>query len=300
MKEFFLRLLEETEDDNDVLYYLSAIFGWIYFLAWSVSFYGQFIENFRRKSVSGLNFDFEIYNLVGFSGYTIYTVRGYLDNNLGTGTVQIQDIFFAAHALLLTILTLIQILYFYNPRDSLQKISNITITIVLIMIWGAILLIIVEYGLGYYDPHVKENRKYIFNSLVYLGWCKVFISLIKYIPQVVSNFKRKSTIGWNIHNIILDFTGGAFSFGQNIIDSFRDTFSITSEGQSKGLNIAKYALSFISMFFDIIFIVQHFILYRNSNSDLGDKKYNDETVEKLINSARESTIKDPNNQEEDN
>ena len=300
MKEFFLRLLEETEDDNDALYYLSAIFGWIYFLAWSVSFYGQFIENFRRKSVSGLNFDFEIYNLVGFSGYTIYTVRGYLDNNLGTGTVQIQDIFFAAHALLLTILTLIQILYFYNPRDSLQKISNITITIVLIMIWGAILLIIVEYGLGYYDPHVKENRKYIFNSLVYLGWCKVFISLIKYIPQVVSNFKRKSTIGWNIHNIILDFTGGAFSFGQNIIDSSRDTFSITSEGQSKGLNIAKYALSFISMFFDIIFIVQHFILYRNSNSDLGDKKYNDETVEKLINSARESTIKDPNNQEEDN
>ena len=300
MKEFFLRLLEETEDDNDALYYLSAIFGWIYFLAWSVSFYGQFIENFRRKSVSGLNFDFEIYNLVGFSGYTIYTVRGYLDNNLGTGTVQIQDIFFAAHALLLTILTLIQILYFYNPRDSLQKISNITITIVLIMIWGAILLIIVEYGFGYYDPHVKENRKYIFNSLVYLGWCKVFISLIKYIPQVVSNFKRKSTIGWNIHNIILDFTGGAFFFFQNIIDSFRDTFSITSEGQSKGLNIAKYALSFISMFFDIIFIVQHFILYRNSNSDLGDKKYNDETVEKLINRARKSTIKDPNNQEEDN
>ena len=300
MKEFFLRLLEETDDDNDALYYLSAIFGWIYFLAWSVSFCGQFIENFRRKSVSGLNFDFEIYNLVGFSGYTIYTVRGYLDNNLGTGTVQIQDIFFAAHALLLTILTLIQILYFYNPRDSLQKISNITITIVLIMIWGAILLIIVEYGFGYYDPHVKENRKYIFNSLVYLGWCKVFISLIKYIPQVVSNFKRKSTIGWNIHNIILDFTGGAFSFGQNIIDSIRDKFSITTEGQSKGLNIAKYALSFISIFFDIIFIVQHYCLYRNSNSDLGDKKYNDETVEKLINSARESTIKDPNNQEEDN
>jgi cystinosin len=291
MKEFFLRLLEETEDDNDALYYLSAIFGWIYFLAWSVSFYGQFIENFRRKSVSGLNFDFEIYNLVGFSGYTIYTVRGYLDNNLGTGTVQIQDIFFAAHALLLTILTLIQILYFYNPRDSLQKISNITITIVLIMIWGAILLIIVEYGFGYYDPHVKENRKYIFNSLVYLGWCKVFISLIKYIPQVVSNFRRRSTIGWNIHNILLDFTGGAFSFGQNIIDSFRDEFSITSDDQSKGLNIAKYALSIISMLFDIVFMVQHYILFKNSNSDLGPAKLDDEIVDRLINSNRESSVK---------
>lgn len=291
MEENALRFLEE---EKDFLYYLSIVFGWIYFVAWSVSFYGQFIENFRRKSVSGLNFDFEIYNLVGFSGYTIYTVRGYLDDNLGTGIVQIQDIFFAAHALLLTILTLIQILYFYNPKDKLQKISNITITIILVLIWGAILLTIVEYGFEYYDPHVKQDRKYIFNSLVYLGWSKVFISLIKYIPQCVSNFKRKSTIGWNIHNILLDFTGGAFSFGQNIIDSCRDAFSVTSEGQSKPLNIAKYALSFISIFFDIIFMVQHYILFRNSNSDLGEKKLDEETIDKLIQSERESKIKENN------
>ena len=156
MDENILRYLEQ---EKNALYYLSAIFGWIYFVAWSISFYGQLIENFRRRSVSGLNFDFEIYNLVGFTGYTIYTVRGYIDDKLGTGTVQIQDIFFASHALLLTILTLIQILYFYDPKDPLQKISQITITIVLIMIWGAILLTIVEYGFEYYDPHVKKYRK---------------------------------------------------------------------------------------------------------------------------------------------
>ena len=291
MEENALRFLEE---EKDFLYYLSIVFGWIYFVAWSISFYGQFIENFRRKSVSGLNFDFEIYNLVGFSGYTIYTVRGYLDDNLGTGIVQIQDIFFAAHALLLTILTLIQILYFYDPKDKLQKISNITITIVLVLIWGAILLTIVEYGFEYYDPHVKKDRKYIFNSLVYLGWSKVFISLIKYIPQCVSNFRRKSTIGWNIHNILLDFTGGALSFGQNIIDSCRDAFSVTSDGQSKPLNIAKYALSFISIFFDIIFMVQHYILFKNSNSDLGEKKLDEEIIDKLIQSERESKVKENN------
>ena len=121
--------------------------------------------------------------------------------------------------------------------------------------------------------------------MVYLGWCKVFISLIKYIPQVVSNFRRKSTIGWNIHNILLDFSGGAFSFAQNIIDSARDQFSVTSDGQSKGLNIAKYAISFVSIFFDIIFMVQHYILFRNSNSDLGNKRINEETVDKLLNSS---------------
>jgi cystinosin len=288
MEKYILRFLEE---DKDFLYYLSIVFGWIYFVAWSISFYGQLIENFRRKSVKGLNFDFEIYNLVGFTGYTIYTVRGYIDDNLGTGIVQIQDIFFAAHALLITLITIIQILYFYDPSDKDQKVSNITITIILVMIWGAILLVIVENGFEYYDPHVKENRKYIFNSLVYLGWCKVVISLIKYIPQVVSNFRRRSTIGWNIHNILLDFTGGAFSFGQNIIDSFRDEFSITSDDQSKGLNIAKYALSIISMLFDIVFMVQHYILFKNSNSDLGPAKLDDEIVDRLINSNRESSVK---------
>ena len=286
------------EEDNDVLFYLSVIFGWIYFFAWSISFYGQVIENYRRGSVSGLNFDFEIYNLVGFTTYTIYNIRGYIDDNLGTGTVQIQDIFFACHALLLTIVTLIQILYYFDPKDKLQTISNVTITIILVMIWGAILLVIVESGLEYYDPHVKEDRKYIFNSLVYMGWCKVFISLIKYIPQVISNYKRKSTIGWNIHNILLDFTGGAFSFGQNIVDTFRDEFSVTSEGQPKGLNIAKFALSFISMFFDIIFMTQHYILYKNSNTDIEERqkekrkqfKENEDKFNKLMESreSRES------------
>ena len=288
-------VLRALEEEEDALYYISHILGWIYFAAWSISFYGQVIENFRRKSVSGLNFDFEVYNLVGFTTYTVYNIRGYIDDNLGTGTVQIQDIFFAGHAFLLTLVTLLQILYYFNPKDKDQKISQITITIISVMIWGAILLVIVESGLEYYDPHVKEDRKYIFNSLVYMGWCKVFISLIKYIPQVISNYRRKSTIGWNIHNILLDFTGGAFSFGQNIVDSFRDEFSVTSEGQPKALNIAKYALSFISIFFDIIFITQHYILYKNSNSDLGKKKPpkidEDQQIEQLLNSNRESSVK---------
>ena len=292
--EFSLRFLEE----KDGLYYLSHVLGWIYFVAWSVSFYGQVIENYRRRSVSGLNFDFEIYNLVGFTTYTIYNIRGYISDNLGTGTIEIQDIVFAVHALTLTLITIIQILYYFDPKDKLQTVSHITITIILVMIWGAVLLVIVESGLEYYDPHVKENRKYVFNSLVYMGWCKVFISLIKYIPQVISNYKRKSTIGWNIHNILLDFTGGAFSFGQNIVDSFRDDFSVTSDGQPKGLNIAKFALSFISMFFDIIFMTQHYILYKDSNSDLGGKKEKEkeddstDPIDKLMDSNRESEIKD--------
>ena len=64
MKSFCEDAKRFLEEDKDFLYYLSVVFGWIYFVAWSISFYGQLIENFRRKSVKGLNFDFEIYNLV--------------------------------------------------------------------------------------------------------------------------------------------------------------------------------------------------------------------------------------------
>ena len=136
------------------------------------------------------------------------------------------------------------------------------------MIWGALLLLFIERVLGYYDPHISPSAKYVFNSLVYFGWCKVLITLIKYMPQAYSNYKRKSTIGWNIHNMLLDFTGGLFSFLQSFIDTFRDPQYKLTEETSEALNTAKYALSFITMFFDIIFITQHYILYRNSNSDL--------------------------------
>lgn len=47
-----------------------------------------------------------------------------------------------------------------------------------------------------------------------MGYMKLSISFLKYLPQFYWNYKRKSTEGWSIFNIILDLTGGLFSFGQ--------------------------------------------------------------------------------------
>jgi cystinosin len=249
----------QEDDEGTVLYWLSHIIGWIYFAAWSVSFYGQVIENYNRKSVHGLSFDFEVYNLTGFTGYTIYTVWGYIQPGIGTGTVEIQDIAFAGHAVLITIVTIFQIFQYYDKNDPTQKVSKLCITINLLIWWGIFNIILVERILGLYDP---ANTEVKFNSIIYMGWCKVFISLIKYIPQAVFNYKRKSTVGWSIMNILLDFTGGSFSFAQNFIDSYRNQFSVSGT-----LNIAKYALSIISMFFDIIFMIQHYCLYGKNRED---------------------------------
>lgn len=259
-------------EDYDSLYYLSNTLGWIYFFAWSFSFYGQVVENYRRKSVRGLSFDFEVYNLLGFTGYSVYTIWGYLDKNIGTGQVAFQDIVFAIHAWILTVVTIVQIFYYYDRDDTDQKVSGTCITIVLCLVWGVLNIVFVERILGLYDPHITPGKATAFNSVIYLGWCKVFISLIKYIPQVISNYNRKSTEGWSIHNILLDFTGGSFSFAQNIVDVYRDDFSFDKPGQSHSLNIAKFALSFISIFFDLIFVIQHYFLYNKPKTE-EEKKY---------------------------
>lgn len=103
---------------SDFIDGLILVVGWMYFLAWSLSFYFQVILNYQRKSVVGLNFDFLALNLLGFICYTIYNyslmfsreVRKdfYERNTYSRIPVEYNDLFFSAHALLITLVTVIQ------------------------------------------------------------------------------------------------------------------------------------------------------------------------------------------------
>ncbi|KAJ8967531.1 hypothetical protein NQ314_002846 [Rhamnusium bicolor] len=137
----------------------SLVIGWIYFVAWSISFYPQIYINWKRRSVVGLNFDFIVLNIIGFTLYAVF--------NLGL----------------------------------------------------------------YFIPEIKAYM----------------------------NYKRKSTVGWSIGNIFLDFTGGALSMLQMIINAhnYNDWVSIFGDP-------TKFGLGLFSVAFDIFFIVQHYILYRHS------------------------------------
>lgn len=79
------------------------------------------------------------------------------------------------------------------------------------------------------------------------------------------NYKRKCTIGWSITNVMLDFTGGFFSILQDVILAIGKGKSPFDGG---GFNIVKWMLGIMSMFFDAIFMFQHFVLYRHSNSEV--------------------------------
>lgn len=66
---------------------LSSVVGWIYFFAWSISFYGQLITNYKMKSVEGCKLEFLVLNFTGFVFYSVYNTFGYFSNKIDVGEV---------------------------------------------------------------------------------------------------------------------------------------------------------------------------------------------------------------------
>ncbi|KAL2926852.1 Cystinosin-like protein, partial [Bienertia sinuspersici] len=72
------------------------------------------------------------------------------------------------------------------------------------------------------------------------------------------NFFRKSTEGFSIGNILLDFSGGVANYAQMATQSIDQGSWVNFYG-----NVGKALLSLVSIFFDLLFMVQHYVLYRS-------------------------------------
>ncbi|XP_073976821.1 lysosomal cystine transporter cystinosin isoform X3 [Rhodnius prolixus] len=254
-----------TVEKSRVLTTVSVVVGWIYFVAWSISFYPQIYENYRRKSVIGLNIDFVGLNLIGFVLYSVFNCGLYWipsveaeyfeKNPKGLNPVQLNDIVFSVHAACVTLFTLSQFLIYERGGQTLSLVARI------LMVVFAVIIIV-----SFILPFVKVMGW--LNFLYICSYIKLAITLIKYIPQAVMNYKRKSTIGWSIGNVLLDFTGGMLSMLQMIInaDNYNDWASIFGDP-------TKFGLGLFSVLFDIFFMTQHYILYRVASSKMYDLEY---------------------------
>ncbi|TPX47849.1 hypothetical protein SeMB42_g03168 [Synchytrium endobioticum] len=240
--------------DPQGLEILSQILGWTYFIAWSISFYPQAILNWRRQSVAGLSLDFIALNLWGFTCYSFYnlmfllspTIRDQyrLDHRGQAPLITIHDALFACHATILTALTAVQCIFYH--RDPRQKVTSAA----RLFVFGSLVSVLVL-SLDIPWGHAWEI------DVVYItSWIKMTVTTVKYLPQAYLNYKTRSTVGWSIMNILLDFTGGLLSIAQLFVDA-------AAQGSWDGMigDPVKLGLGFISMFFDIIFIIQHYILY---------------------------------------
>ena len=56
-------------------------------MAWSASFYPQSFKNYKNKNVGGFSLEFALLNPSGFFFYSVYSVAGRVDSDLGTGPV---------------------------------------------------------------------------------------------------------------------------------------------------------------------------------------------------------------------
>ena len=50
------------------------------------------------------------------------------------------------------------------------------------------------------------------DTFLVMGYAKAAITFVKYVPQVFLNYRRKSTEGLSMLNIMLDMAGGLLSF----------------------------------------------------------------------------------------
>lgn len=96
---------------------LSAVFGWIYFVCWSISFYPQIWLNYKRGTTAGLSSDFILLNLWGFICFAIYNCMLYWNENVRVeyerrygkdNLVELNDVVYTLHAVLLGCICLYQ------------------------------------------------------------------------------------------------------------------------------------------------------------------------------------------------
>lgn len=166
---------------------------------------------------------------------------------------------FAVHAFCLASITLGQIGY-YSGFRGVHKPSTIIQYLVAIIL---IVLLLFPFFI------VLVDKVQWLDYLYLLSYVKILITLVKYVPQVILNYQRKSTVGWSIWNIILDFSGGILSDLQLILDcaALGDWTGITG-------NLAKLGLGLFSVAFDIVFMIQHYVLYPHGNNNSSSNNNN--------------------------
>uniref|UniRef100_A0A8C6TBJ9 Cystinosin, lysosomal cystine transporter n=1 Tax=Neogobius melanostomus TaxID=47308 RepID=A0A8C6TBJ9_9GOBI len=240
---------------SSVVDVLSQIIGWVYFLAWSVSFYPQAWKNFTRKSVVGLNLDFLALNLTGFIAYSVFNIclfwvepvkEEFLKSNPnGVNPVTASDVFFSLHAVLLCFIYICQAAFYQRGGQTVS--------------WPARGLLLVGWTFALVSLFLAVGRiiswlQYIY----YFSYIKLAVTLVKYVPQAYMNYRRRSTVGWSIGNVLLDFTGGVLSILQMILESYNNDQWMLFFG-----NPTKFGLGLFSVLFDLVFISQHYCLYRH-------------------------------------
>lgn len=104
----------------------------------------------------------------------------------------------------------INFIYFSKFQRGEQRVSIVARSILTVFFLCIVTMIILAF----------TNVVHWLDFLYACGYIKLCITLIKYVPQAFMNYRRKSTSGWSIGNVLLDFTGGWLSILQMMINAY--------------------------------------------------------------------------------
>jgi len=285
----------------------SSVLGWSYTACWTASFWPQVVANHRRGNVDGLSLDFLALSAVGFAAYTAYTGSLYLSDGVrrayegahggAAADVQLADVVFASHALLVTGITAAQALP-ASARTEGQRLSPFAAgaSLAALALVGGVWLsvrrtcaaaagaasaaaaaaLVASAAPGLADAAAvaaasdgaaaaaAADCAPLLDVVYALGAVKIGATLVKYAPQVATNHARRSTRGWALEAVLLDLAGGVLSLGQVGLDAAaRGDLSVVTG------NPAKLGIGAISLAFDVVFLLQHYVLYRDGGQRAG-------------------------------
>lgn len=229
------------------------VLGWVYFTAWSSTFWPQVVLNAKRRCTSGFSHDFQVMSFVGFVAYGTFTCGGYLNSAVKAAyilqrgfppPIELADVCFAVHALLMSTALMMQVLC-YAPGFNARRIVVYGSLAAVMLVFAMVMAAAIPRGISWVT------------ALEFCGLVKVFTSFLKHIPQAVFNYQRKSTVGFSITMVLLDVVGSSCSFAQQGV-------RCVIEGSFEPFigNPSKLVLAIESFVFDIFFCYQHFVLYR--------------------------------------
>jgi len=142
------------------------------------------------------------------------------------------------------LVTIIQCLFFERSNQRVSYVARVIAGVFIVFLFVSSIVSL-------------SNHLQTLTLLYFFSYVKLAITIIKYCPQAFMNYRRKSTEGWSIGNILLDFTGGVLSLLQMffLARNYHDWSSIFGSPTKLGLGL-------FSILFDLLFIVQHYCLYR--------------------------------------
>ncbi|EIW70774.1 hypothetical protein TREMEDRAFT_61281 [Tremella mesenterica DSM 1558] len=215
-----------SDSQHPIASIIVTLTGVAYFSLWSYSFYPQVILNYRRKT--GFSPDFSYVNPTGFLALSIWNWTIFFSplarqqyatrHNGHLPQVSPWDIAFSTHALFLSLIVLLQVLWYARkhrlgletndetshllpvPEQSPKIKSEASWTKPSIIARTAIILIFVSAFLT--GCMVWIGKLEFLDWLYWISTIKLIISTLKYIPQVILNWKVKSVEGFAIGAII--------------------------------------------------------------------------------------------------